>query len=228
MNSTCELKFAGQQLTLDASGALWWAKQRMLVVSDMHLEKSTFLGQHGSMLAPYDTHDTLLRLEQLISQYQPEELVLLGDSFHDRQAWQRLDADLRTRILKLHERVARISWIEGNHDVGLEQHFLPGFIDAREVEGIRLSHQDIRAGMPHIVGHYHPKTRVAIARQRVRSACFISNHNLLLMPSFGSYTGGLDISHEAIHSLFDTPTRVHFLYRQKIWLLPQHASCIVG
>ena len=54
-----EILFGGQRLTLDPSGAIWWRDAQTLIVSDLHLEKSTFLAHHGSLIAPYDTQDTL-------------------------------------------------------------------------------------------------------------------------------------------------------------------------
>ena len=39
----------------DLSGALFWQEQRLLVVSDLHLEKGSSFATRGVLLPPYDT-----------------------------------------------------------------------------------------------------------------------------------------------------------------------------
>ncbi|MEM9437877.1 MAG: metallophosphoesterase, partial [Pseudomonadota bacterium] len=59
---------AGAELTALASGALWWGEQRLLVVSDLHFGKSDRVARRsGAMLPPYETRDTLGRLEADVS-----------------------------------------------------------------------------------------------------------------------------------------------------------------
>lgn len=56
--------FAGTELTLLGSGALWWGEAGLLCVSDLHLGKSERMARRGGdMLPPYETRDTLTRLE---------------------------------------------------------------------------------------------------------------------------------------------------------------------
>src|ERR1700679_266508 len=95
------IRFAGHDWLLDARRAVYWPAEETLIVSDLHLEKSTFLSHFGHFIPPYDSHDTLLRLEALIAHYRPKRLLLLGDSFHDRQAFRRLAEPTRLRLLAL-------------------------------------------------------------------------------------------------------------------------------
>ena len=46
-------------LLADLSGALFWHEQRLLVVSDLHLEKGSSFAARGMLLPPYDTAATL-------------------------------------------------------------------------------------------------------------------------------------------------------------------------
>jgi metallophosphoesterase superfamily enzyme len=52
-------------------------------------------------VAPYDTRDTLARLDVLVARYRPKSLILLGDTFHDRLAWHQLEETVRTHFLEL-------------------------------------------------------------------------------------------------------------------------------
>src|SRR5213595_4355430 len=78
----------------DLSGARFWQEQRLLVVSDLHLEKGSSFAARGVLLPPYDTVATLGRLAAVIARHHPRIVIALGDSFHDRTAHERLaDSD---------------------------------------------------------------------------------------------------------------------------------------
>jgi len=99
----------------DLSGALFWQEQRLLVVSDLHLEKGSSFASRGTLLPPFDTVATLRRLAAVIAHYDPRTVIALGDSFHDRDAHMRLSGDDRACIANL--QVGRDwIWITGNHD----------------------------------------------------------------------------------------------------------------
>ena len=89
---------AGVSLIADLSGALYWEAQRLLVVSDLHLEKGSSFAARGVLLPPYDTAATLSRLAFVIARHDPRMVIALGDSFHDRDAHQRLSAPDRDAI----------------------------------------------------------------------------------------------------------------------------------
>lgn len=218
MKLTCDVRFGGHRLVLDARGALWWPALRVLAVSDLHLEKATFLGLHGSLIAPYDTLDTLDRLEALIAYYQPEEVVFLGDSFHDKNAWERLDDTLKRRIVSLSP---SIRWIEGNHDISLRAEGLPAFEADYVREGLRFAHDKVEGSLPHIIGHYHPKITVSSINRRFSGRCFAYTERILLMPAFGSFTGGLDLHHAAFRQLLqDEEPQPFLLHNNAIYKVP--------
>lgn len=215
MPSQIEITFAGQTLLLDAMGVLYWPDQQLLVASDLHLEKSTFLAAHGSLVPPYDTLDTLERLERAVIHYGPRELLLLGDSFHDRHAWARLDDTLRSRIQSITARVHRTSWIEGNHDIALQGAQPVTLQMSQLVRNILFSHEQEPATDHQIIGHFHPKTSITVQGKRVRGKCFVQTEKLLIMPAFGSYTGGLDLTHPAFAALTGGATLQPYLLHQK-------------
>ena len=51
---------------------------------------------------------------------------------------------------------------------------------------------------PEISGHFHPKLRVHLRGRRVSRRCFIASSRKLILPAFGSLTGGLDAHHPEI------------------------------
>lgn len=214
-------RFASQTLLLDSLGAMYFPEYNLLVVSDLHLEKGSYLKRFGIPLATYDSIDTLSRLAKLIEQYQPDTLVCLGDSFHDHGALARMNQNDLSVLDGLVRQVNQWIWVIGNHDPTIPE-FMPGSkVGDVEVAGILLSHeyQPVRQ-QAQIIGHYHPKTTCKIKRHRITGKCFVASPTILIMPSFGSYTGGLNIDDDVIVNLIGGETiRRFLLYQDKIWPL---------
>jgi DNA ligase-associated metallophosphoesterase len=194
---------AGVTLLADLSGALFWEDERLLVVSDLHLEKGSSFATRGVLLPPYDTVATLGRLASAIARHDPSTVIALGDSFHDRDAHQRLSAPDREALSAMQTRRDWI-WISGNHDPALPSDL--GGIVASEVAIGRIAfrHQPTGA-VGEIAGHLHPKARVATRGRSMERRCFASDGERAVMPAFGAYTGGLSIRDEAFSKIFQTP-----------------------
>jgi metallophosphoesterase superfamily enzyme len=90
---TANLVINGAELTADPSGALYWPAAATLIVADLHLEKGSGFARRGTLLPPYDSAVTLLRLASAIEAHAPRRVLCLGDSFHDPDAPGRLEAD---------------------------------------------------------------------------------------------------------------------------------------
>ncbi|TAM96492.1 MAG: metallophosphatase, partial [Rhizobiaceae bacterium] len=77
------VEIAGECGVCDRSGALYLPDHKLLVVSDLHLEKGAAYARRGQLIPPYDTVETLKKLGCAIAAYQPAIVISLGDSFHD-------------------------------------------------------------------------------------------------------------------------------------------------
>jgi DNA ligase-associated metallophosphoesterase len=193
---------AGITLVADLSGAFFWESERLLVVSDLHLEKGSSFAARGVLLPPYDTVATLSRLSAVIARHDPRTVIALGDSFHDRKAHERLSAPDREAVAALQARRDWI-WIAGNHDPALPRDI--GGVVASEVAlgGIVFRHEPTGA-VGEIAGHLHPKARVTTRGRSVERRCFASDGMRAVMPAFGAYTGGLSIRDAAFKKIFQT------------------------
>src|SRR3954471_16307607 len=109
------VRIGSSWLTADCAGALYWAEQGLLVVSDLHFEKGSSFARRGQLLPPYDTTETLARLARVIAYYAPRLVIALGDSFHDRHGHARLSEQDRASLTAL-QRGRDWIWITGNHD----------------------------------------------------------------------------------------------------------------
>jgi hypothetical protein len=216
MPSSIEVEFAGHDVVLDADLGLYWPQQEVLVVSDLHLEKSTFLAQFGSAVAPYDTLDTLVRLDRLRDRYRPKSLILLGDSFHDRAAWDRLEPRARDSVLAICASVETCHLVEGNHDLGLASSGL-NFCEEVVMGGLVFRHEPDASGRPQVIGHFHPAVSTELRGHRLRGKCFAMNGTMLIMPAFGSFTGGLSLHDPAFAELAGSdPFRPYLVYRNTV------------
>ena len=200
-NSTVSI--AGVIMLADLTGALFWEEQRLLVVSDLHLEKGSSFATRGVLLPPYDTAATLSRLGSAITRHNPRMVIALGDSFHDRTAHARLATPDRNAITALQRRRDWI-WISGNHDPALPSDL--GGMVATEVAIGRIAFRHEPTGkIGEIAGHLHPKARVPTRGRTMERRCFASDGERVVMPAFGAYAGGLSIRDAAFTKLFGTP-----------------------
>jgi DNA ligase-associated metallophosphoesterase len=194
---------AGVTLIADLSGALFWEEERLLVVSDLHLEKGSSFAMRGVLLPPYDTAATLGRLAAVIARYDPRSVIALGDSFHDRDAHERLSATDRDGLAALQTQRDWI-WISGNHDPALPSSL--GGVVAHEVAiGPIVFRHEPTGAVGEIAGHLHPKARVSTRGRSMERRCFASDGARAVMPAFGAYTGGLSIRDAAFSKIFQTP-----------------------
>jgi hypothetical protein len=192
------LSFAGETFMASPAGTLFWQRQNALLVADLHLEKASWFARLGQLLPPYDSHATLSALAAAVEKTGAGKLYCLGDSFHDRFGCERLPADSRALLESLTGRLDW-TWIVGNHDPGFADHCGGTIAEEVEVEGLILRHE-ARTGdrRPEISGHFHPKLRLSLNGRSIARRCFVASDRKLILPAFGSLTGGLDARHREI------------------------------
>lgn len=185
-----KFSLSGAQLTARASGVLWWEEQRLLCVSDLHFGKSDRLARRfGVFVPPYETADTLRRLQAEIEALDPTIIICLGDSFDDLEASKNLKPEDRRSLHQLQEG-RKWFWIEGNHDPGLVElsgehlkHYKTGPLIFRHIAEL--------GSYSEVSGHYHPKAAVRLSHKSVVRPCFLYDDKRLILPAFGTFTGGL-------------------------------------
>lgn len=193
---------AGAELAFLPSGALHWPDQGLLVVSDLHLGRSErFARNAGALLPPYETRDTLARLEADLDASGARRVVCLGDSFDDPAAAGGLDATVAGWLARLMAG-REWTWIEGNHDPGPTG--LGGSHRAALTLGpLTLRHIAEPGARGEISGHYHPKARL---RGRSRP-CLLHDAVRAILPAYGTYTGGLRTDNAALAGLMGEQAR---------------------
>ena len=217
------LRINGETLCADLDGSLWWPGRRTLIVADLHLEKGSAYARRGQLLPPYDSAATLARLADAIGRRDPDRVVCLGDSFHDRDADGRLDEGCRGRLAALMAGRQWL-WLTGNHDPAPPAG-LGGQAGAELTEGGLSLRHEARQGPSaslsggEISGHYHPKASVRVRYHRLSGRCFVFDQRRLVLPAFGAYAGGLDVRDRAIAGLMARNHAVLLLGRNRLHLV---------
>lgn len=214
-----EWSLGSSKFLLDPTGILYWPEQRLMAVADLHLEKSTAFAARGLLLPPYDTSVSLGMLHDAMTRYNPETLLALGDSFHDNGGPGRLAPTEREKLAAI-TALAETIWIAGNHDPDLRQQVPGQHADEWRIGSFRFRHEpatDIPTGSFEFAGHLHPKARVRLRGQSISRSCFIGDARRLILPSFGAYTGGLDVSDPAIGNLFPNGAEIFMRGKERVY-----------
>ena len=207
-DGACDHELTGANGTAHAvvacsTGTLYWPATRTLVVADLHLEKASAFAKRGMLLPPYDTAATLKALGEAVAAWNPKRVISLGDSFHDADGAQRLTLPAR-EALRAMQGGREWIWITGNHDPEPPAGLAGDVLDEMEVDGLTFRHEpSVGAERGEIAGHLHPRARIVVQGKAIRRACFACDGRRMILPAFGTFTGGLSVFHRAFEGLFD-------------------------
>jgi DNA ligase-associated metallophosphoesterase len=189
------LDLQGQRLYLLPARAIYWPAQEALLLADPHLGKAAHFRRHGVPVSAEVMHRDLATLSTLVAQWQPQQLIFLGDLFHSHhnQEW-----DHFCQWMSQYPGQGRL--VRGNHDILARAHYeaasldlIEGFLD---LGPFRLIHElppdgPASADQPYcLAGHVHPGVLLRGAgRQQLRLPCFHFGATGGLLPAFGQFTG---------------------------------------
>jgi DNA ligase-associated metallophosphoesterase len=184
-----------QHFVLHHWRALFWEEQQLLVISDLHVGKSSHFRKNGLPVPREVGRSNFWRLSGLILDFRPREVLFLGDLSHSshNKEWNDF-VDVRQNFEEI-----KFSLVPGNHDIlDLEDYqkanieLLP---EVHQVGAFYFSHdqlakEQIPLGVINVFGHIHPGVRMSgSGRQSLRLSCFYIYENQFVMPAFGDFTG---------------------------------------
>ncbi len=184
-----------QRLWLLPQKALYWQKKKVLMLADLHIGKSGHFRKHGIPVPGEVNRSNLKLMDRLVSQIEPEHLVILGDLFHSNinKEWNQF-VEWRKKHTKM-----EVSLVIGNHDIlpaSLYHSSRLNLFKRLTISPFTLVH-DLNE-MPqqwngeHYVlsGHIHPAVRLkGKGRQSMKLPCFYFGKKEGILPAFGSFTG---------------------------------------
>ena len=181
--------------------AVYVPDYQALLLSDVHLGKAETFQMAGIPVAQQVNEETLERLRSHCHQVQPQQIFVLGDLFHSRQGM--VEEVEATWSQFLEDTEATVTLIVGNHDrAALGPAFNMQYSSQPISLGkLMLSHEPVSQdcipkGHLNICGHVHPVVQLKSALDSLRLPCFYHEPQpqRLTLPSFGSFTGGYEVS----------------------------------
>lgn len=198
-------------ILLDGRLALFHQRQRWLAVADLHFGYEISQRAAGRLMPMWGMSTIEQRLMQLLAEYQPRHLILLGDLVHNRASAPEL-AQLVRRIGELTEPVL----LAGNHDLKLSD-TIPT-LDSWQSDGFHFHHGHCEAEVTdriQIIGHHHPAGNITDgAGLRLKLPAFVQQKSCWIMPAFSPWAGGT-----AWHS--DEPSRIWLCTPARVLRLPE-------
>jgi DNA ligase-associated metallophosphoesterase len=180
-------------ISLLTEGAVFLANDSTLIVADIHLGKSAAFRAKGLPVPEGDSVRDLARLAALVEKSQARHLVIAGDLFHAPAG---MTTDIETALADFMFRLEiPVTLVLGNHDVKI-QPLPPGLTSVPRLDlepRLRVIHDPahVSGDRLHIAGHWHPIVRIPDGkRTSLRLPCFLFRNHTLVMPAFGSFTGG--------------------------------------
>ncbi len=189
-----EIFFAGETLQLLPQKALYWPREKTLLIADIHFGKVAAFRAAGLPLPPGSTTHALVRLDDCIAKTHATRIVFLGDFLHSRDAraretfsrfalWRKLNADLELILVR------------GNHDAHAGDPPIEWMIrcinEGETIGPFCLAHHpkpDLRGYV--LAGHVHPAVRLqGRANDSLRLPCFWFGAYVCVLPAFGEFTG---------------------------------------
>jgi DNA ligase-associated metallophosphoesterase len=196
-----EIQLCGERLQLHQQRALLWPARATLVIADPHFGKDDIFRRAGIALPRGPAIADLQRLSHLIAANGCTRLVVLGDFLHG--ATQAADSFRHAfRVWRRAHGSLTVDVVVGNHDRREPAHTwqqLVGWHTRPLVEPpFVLAHEPAaHTGGYVLAGHIHPVLRL---RRRssggVRVPVFWQRRDYLVLPSFGSLTGGAEVTVE--------------------------------
>ncbi|MFM7108030.1 MAG: ligase-associated DNA damage response endonuclease PdeM [Planctomycetaceae bacterium] len=174
---------------------------RTLLVADVHLGKAATFRAAGMPVPEGSAQADLARLVRLVSETAAARLIVLGDLFHAKRGATAQVFDEFTAA-RASFAATEVLLVAGNHDRSLGA-LPPGIgIDSllrtHDEPPFHFVHDPATALPEHwrqaeftIGGHIHPTMSIAApGGDRISERCFVAEEGVLVLPAFGSFTGG--------------------------------------
>ena len=211
-----EVTLAGEVTLLLAQKALYWPREKMLVIADIHFGKAAAFRSLGIPVPSGTTTQNLDALDALVQEHGAEHILFLGDFLHARASHA---ASTQAALLAWRRRNPHLTLtlVRGNHDkhagdpatvLNIDMVDEPHTVGALSF----CHHPDIAAPGYVLAGHVHPAFRLATRFDTLRLPCFVVGATRMILPSFGAFTGGHTIAREPGEAIYVTSGEaVHYV-----------------
>jgi len=187
-----KVEIFGEQMELLPQKAVFWGRERILFLADVHLGKVNHFRRSGIPVPPKANERNLELIIDLVNLTKPDRVICLGDLFHSHYnpEWE-VFGELVKHFVKI-----SFELVLGNHDIMSEQQYVRKGIVVHHTLRIApfiFTHHPLEetdTEFYNLSGHLHPGVNMrGKARQSVTLPCFYFGENRGLLPAFGTFTG---------------------------------------
>jgi len=196
--SVREVVIAGETMLLLAEKAVVWPREKMLIIADIHFGKAASFRAAGVPVPRGTTSENLAALDALIAAHDIGHVMFLGDFLHARAAHASATVAAMLAWRLRHARL-KLTLVRGNHDRHAGDPAASLLIDLVD-EPFEMGpfafchHPDLATSAYALAGHIHPSYRLSTRFDSLRLPCFVVGATRMILPSFGSFTGGFLIT----------------------------------
>lgn len=201
------------EVVLDGRLALYHTMQRWLAVADLHFGYELSQRAAGRLVPMWGMATVEERLKDLLIEYRPRHLVIVGDIVHDRAA-----AEEASGLIERLATVCEPIVIAGNHD-----RKLAGVLDLRSSwrsDGFHFHHGHCAVEASEaiqVIGHHHPSGTVRDgAGLRLKLPAFVQQSSCWILPAFSPWASGTTWQSDAESRMWlCTPKRILHIPRME-------------
>ncbi len=174
-------------LWLDSRRALYIEPLRLLVVADLHWGYVESHRARGNLLPQWGDAEIAAQLRSLIADYQPREMIWLGDSLNAPSG-----GTAAEKFLKDFSSGPEIFILAGNHDhrwyrARLRELQRPGYF-FHHGDDTKLK---APAGTLEVIGHHHPAVSLHDgAGTRLKLPALVASSRRIILPAFSPWSAG--------------------------------------
>ena len=172
---------------LDSRLALWLQSERLLAVADLHWGYAASHRARGNLLPVWGDEEIETRLDGLLQDYRPAEMLWLGDVVHAAEGAARAEQFLRRTI------GFPITVLAGNHD----RRWRGAVASTAQRGRFFFHHGDVErtvpAGSVEVIGHHHPAVAwYDGAGGSIKLPALLAGATRLVLPAFSPWATGTD------------------------------------
>lgn len=187
------IELKGEEMELHPLKAIYWKKEKALLIADFHIGKSAHFQRNGILVHSGIDQVNIKNLNQLIKTYPTEKVIFLGDLFHSKfnDAWKAF----KTFINRFKD--ISFQLVLGNHDILPEETYhqsnIKIFRNELAIGPFLITHHPLenwKGESYNLSGHIHPGVMLkGDGKQYMRMPCFYFGIHQGIMPAFGGFTG---------------------------------------
>jgi uncharacterized protein len=190
--------------------ALYLKKEKILVISDLHLGYEEALNKQGVLMPRFQFEEIIKKLKDILKKVNPKTIIINGDLKHEFGTISRTEWKQVTDLLDFFKN-KEIILIKGNHDniLGpIAKKKNVKLVESYETDNLLITHGHKipkKLQKTIIIGHEHPAISFS-SREDQKYKCFLKGkykrHTLIVTPSFNLVSPGTDVTKQKTLSPF--------------------------